>query len=240
MKYILVLLLGLFVGATLFALGLAYNPFISKPTLSPLAVTDSQTVTLGYSAVAAEAVMFTNDGESRISPHPEKVQQLWEAPIRQTTAMATVLRDGRSQVAGLGIKVASAAESTRLLEGKALVNSIWYVYLPGRGSFFVEQSENYWDYLRDIVLPAYRNSANTWKGAWVGNVTAGPGVLGTARVVGGPGEFDGLEMLGVESLSVRAWRVEGGPVAAEGQLTIELPADPVDDESLQDFAAEDD
>jgi hypothetical protein len=240
MKYIIVLLVGLLTGAALFVLGLAYNPFIGRHTLSPLAVTDLQTVTLSYSAVAAEAVMFTNNGESRISPYPEKVQQLWEAPIRQTTAMVTVLRDARSQVAGLGIKVASAAESTRLFEGKALVNSIWYVYLPGRGSFFVEQSENYWDYLRDIVLPAYRNSANTWKGTWMGNVTVGPGALGTARVVGGPGEFDGLEMLGVESLSVRAWRVEGGPIAAEGQLTIELPADPVDDESSQHFAAEDD
>ena len=124
----------------------------------------------------------------------------------------------------------SASESTRLFEGKALVNSIWYVYLPGRGSFFVEQTENYWGYLREIVFPAYRNSANTWKGTWLGNVTAGPGALGTARVVGGSGEFDGLEMLGVESLSVRAWRVDGGPVAAEGQLIIELPAGPSEEE----------
>jgi hypothetical protein len=230
MKYVVVLIVGILTGAALFAVGLAYNPFIGKAVLSPLAVTDLQTVTLGYSAVASESVMFTNDGESRIPPHPEKVQQLWEAPIRQTDAMATVLRDGRNQVAGLGIKVASAAESTRLVEGKALVNSVWYVYLPGRGSFFIEQTENYWDYLRDIVLPAYRSSAGTWKGIWTGNVTAGPGALGTARVVGGSGEFDGLEMLGVESLSVRTWRVSGGPLAAEGRLTIELPADQSDDE----------
>jgi len=227
MKYILVLIAGFLVGAASFAIGLAYNPFIGRSELSPLAVTDAQTVTLGYSAVASESVMFTNDGESRVPPHPEKTQQLWEAPIRQTDAMATVLRDGRNQVAGLGIKVASAAESTRLVEGKVLINSVWYVYLPGRGSFFVEQTENYWDYLRDIVLPAYRSSAGTWKGIWTGNVTAGPGALGTARVVGGSGEFDGLEMLGVESLSVRTWRVAGGPLAADGQLTIELPADKI-------------
>ena len=230
MKYIIALLLGLVAGAALFALGVVYNPFINQQSLSPLAVTDSQTVMLGYSAVASDAVMYTNDGDSRTRPNPEKVQQLWEAPIRQTTAMATVLRDARSQVAGLGIKVVSASESTRLFEGKALVNSIWYIYLPGRGSFFVEQTENYWDYLREIVFPAYRNSANTWKGTWIGNVTAGPGALGTARVVGGSGEFDGLEMLGVESLSVRAWRVDGGPVAAEGRLIIELPAGPSEEE----------
>lgn len=224
MKYVIVLIAGIFTGVALFAAGLVYNPFIGTAALSPLAVSDSQTVTLGYSAVASESVMFTNDGESRIPPHPEKIQHLWEAPIRQTNAMATILRDGRNQVAGLGIKIASAAESTRLFEGKALVNSVWYVYLPGRGSFFVEQTENYWVYLRDIVLPAYRSSAGTWKGIWTGNITAGPGALGTARVVGGSGEFDGLEMLGVESLSVRTWRVAGGPLAADGQLTIELPA----------------
>ena len=230
MKYVISLLSGLLMGAALFVTGLIYNPFVSERALSPLAVTNSQIVSLGYSAVASEGILYTNDGESRISPYPEKVQQLWEAPIRQTTAMATVLRDGRNQVAGLGLKIVSTSEDTRLLRGKALVDSIWYVYLPGRGSLFIEQSENYWDYLRDIVLPAYRSSANTWKGIWTGNVTAGPGVLGTARVVGGSGEFADKEMLGVESLSVRVWRADEGPISADGRLTIELPADPVEEE----------
>ena len=238
MKYVLVLLAGLVSGAAVFALGMIYNPFVGTRMLSPLDVTDSQTVTLAYSAVASESVMFTNDGESRAKPHPEKVQQLWEASVRQTTAMATVLRDARGQVAGLGVKVSSAAESTRLLKGKALVNSIWYVNLPGRGSFFVEQSENYWDYLKEVVLPAYRSSANTWKGTWMGNITAGPGAVGTARVVGSSGEFDGMEMLGVEALSVGAWRVDGGLIAADGRLIIELPADSVDKEA--DFESDPD
>ena len=222
MKYAVVLIVGFLCGVVLFALGLAYNPFIGEASLSPLAVTDSQTLTLGYSAVASDSLIHTNDGESRISPYPEKIQQLWEDPIRQTDAMVTVLTDGQNQIAGMGIKIASAGEDTRLLGGKVLINSIWYVYLPGRGSFFVEQTENYWSYLRDIVLPAYRSSAGIWTGIWTGNTTAGPGASGTARVVGGSGEFEGLEMLGVESLSVRTWRVSGGPLAADGRLTIEL------------------
>jgi hypothetical protein len=90
---------------------------------------------------------------------------------------------------------------------------------------FVEQTENYWSYLRDIVFPAYRSSANTWTGTWLGNMTSGPGALGTAKVTGGSGEFAGNEMLGVESLSIRAWRADSGPVAAEGRLIIELPPD---------------
>jgi hypothetical protein len=223
MKYIVVLIVGFLSGVLLVALGLAYNPFIGEAALSPLAVTGSRTLTLNYSAVASESLIYTNDGESRIAPYPEKVQQLWEDPIRQTDAMVTVLTDDRNQVVGLGIKMASASEGTWLLGGKALINSIWYVYLPGRGSFFIEQTENYWDYLRDIVLPAYKSSAGIWKGIWTGNTTVGPGELGTAKVVGGSGDFDGLEMLAVDSLSVRTWRVAGGALAADGRLTIELP-----------------
>lgn len=225
MKYVLVLLLGVVAGVALFAAGLAYNPLFGGEELSPLAVSDSQTILLGYPVVTNEAIVFTNDGESRIRPHPEKVLQLWESPIRQTSAMAVVLWNSRNQSAGLGIKFASASEATRLLEGRAIVDSVWYLYLPGKGSLFIDQSENYWDYLRDIVIPAYRSSADTWRGKWLGNVTAGPGALGTARVTGGSGEFLGLSMLGVESMSVRAWRVDRGAIAGEGQLMIELPAD---------------
>ena len=215
MKYLFALLIGFLFGALLFAAGLVYNPFISERALSPIAVSNAQTVTLGFSAVASEGIVYTNNGESRVEPFPEKVQELWEEPIRQTAAMATVMRDARNQVAGFGIKFASSSEQTRLFSGEALVDSVWYV----------AQSENHWNFLRDVALPAYRSSANTWAGTWFGNLTVGPGALGTARVSGGTGEFAGKEMLGVESLSVRAWRVDTGPVAAEGQLIIELPTD---------------
>lgn len=235
MKYVITLFAGLLVGAALFAIGVVYNPFHGKQDLSPLAVTDAPTITLTYPGVASESIAYTNDGESRIQPHPDKVLQLWEQAIRQTSAMATVLRDGRNQTAGIGIKISSAAEETHLLSGHALMNSIWYVYLPGRGGFFIEESENYWDYLREVVVPGYRSPGNTWAGTWLGNMTAGPGALGTAKVTGGTGEFEGLDMLGVESLSVRAWKVESGAVAAEGRLLIELPTDPLGEATALEF-----
>jgi len=238
MKYLTALIIGMLTGVAVFAVGVAYNPFLSKQGLSPLAVTDLQTVLLNYSAVASDGIVFSNNGESRISPYPEKVLQLWEASIRQTSASVKVLRDGRGKVAGLGIKMSSLSETTRLFAGKAIVDSVWYVYLPGRGSMFVEQTENYWDYLRGIVLPAYRSSANTWQGTWLGNLTAGPGALGTAKVTGSSGEFSGLEMLAVESLTVRTWRTAGGPLAAEGQLLIELPREMADESSVDEAFVE--
>lgn len=238
MKYLLALIIGMLTGMAVFAAGIAYNPFLSKQGLSPLSVTDLQIVTLNYSAVASDGIVFTNNGESRVSPYPEKVLQLWEASIRQTSASVKVLRDGRGKVAGLGIKISSLSESTRLFAGKAIVDSVWYVYLPGRGSMFIEQTENYWNYLREIVLPAYRSSANTWQGTWLGNLTAGPGALRTARVTGSLGEFSGLDMLAVELLIVRTWRTAGGALAAEGQLLIELPREMANESSVDEAFVE--
>lgn len=223
MKYLIALIVGLLVGMAVFAVGIVYNPFIAQRSLSPLSVSNSEMITLNFSAVPADSIVFTNDGESSIKPFPEKVLQLWEAPIRMTSAMATVMRDARSQTAGIGIKFSSRSERTRLLNGEALVDSVWYVYLPGRGSLFIEQSENYWDFIREVGLPAFRSSANSWKGSWLGDLTVGPGALGTAVVTGGAGSLQGLIMHGLESLTAQAYSVDEGPVMAEGRLLIEMP-----------------
>ena len=236
MKYLISLVFGLLVGATLFVAGVLYNPFLSTQVMSPLSVTDARTITLTYSGVASDSIVFTNDGSSRRDPFPEDVLQLWEKPIRQTEMFATVLNDARNNVAGLGIKMSSLSERTQPLKGEALVDSVWYIYLPGRGSLFIEQSENYWGFIRDVVVPAYRASSDVWRGNWLGNMTAGPGSLRTARVVGGSGEFAGIQMYGLETLIFKAWSVEDGPAAANGRLMVEL-ADTFDDQSDSDIAA---
>ena len=54
-------------------------------------------------------------------------------------------------------------------------------------------------------------------------MTAGPGALGTAAVSSGSGRVKGVQMNGVESLSVRAFSANSGLVGAEGRLIIEIP-----------------
>ncbi len=223
MKYLISLVLGFLVGAALFAVGMLYNPFIADRGLSPLSVTDAEVITLNFSAVPSESIVYTNDGESMQAPYPEKVLQLWEAPIRRTSAMATVMRDGRNRAAGIGIKIASDSESTRLLHGEAIVDSVWYLYMPEHGSVFIQQTENYWPFLREVAFPAWRSAANNWRGSWLGDLTAGPGALGTGAASGGSGRLSGLEMNAVESLSVQAFSSDTGQVAADGRLLIEVP-----------------
>ncbi len=223
MRFLLPLFGGMAVGLGLMFGFLYYNPMSTANTLSPISVTDNEVVRLNYSAVAQDALIYTNDGEGQIAPHPAKVQQLWEAPVRFTTAMVTVLADSRGQLAGIGVKFSSRSEQTNILRGEVLMDSVWHIYLPARGSLFMEQSENYWGYIRDIVVPARWSSGDNWRGSWLGNITAGPGALGTAAVAGGSGQFQYMITEGVESFSAKAYSVEHGPVAMTGELAIEIP-----------------
>ena len=221
-KHIVALILGALLGAVAALSLLFYNPLARQNPLSPVSVSNKELLNLEYSAVAGDAIVYTNDGESRVHPHPAKVQQLWEAPIRRTEVFITVLSDSRNNPVGIGIKYMSDSERTRLINGEALIDSAWHIYLPERGSLFVEQTENYWNFLRQIVVPAYWSSGDNWRGSWLGNTTVGPGSLGTALVSGGNGEFAGLKSEAVESLSARAYSLSEGPVAIDGRLTIEV------------------
>jgi hypothetical protein len=221
-KYVAGLLLGIALGVMAAGALLYFNPLAARNPLSPLSVSNNNILSLGYSGVPTDSIVYTNDGESRVQPHPEKVRELWEAPIRRSEVLVTVLTDSRNNPAGIGIKFSSDSERTRLINGEALVDSAWHLHLVDRGSLFVEQTENYWNFLRKIVLPAYWSSSNHWKGVWNGNMTVGPGALGTAAVTGGTGEFAGLESEAVEALRASAYSVAQGPVAMEGRLTIDV------------------
>ena len=221
-KYLASLLLGIILGVSAAAALLYFNPLAARNPLSPLAVSKNTMMSLGYSGVPTDAIVYTNGGESLAQPHPESVRELWEPSIRLTEVLVTVLNDSRNRPAGIGIKFSSDSEKTRLINGEALVDSAWHIHLVERGSLFVEQTENYWNMLRNIVLPAYWSSARHWKGVWNGNLTVGPGALGTAAVTGGTGEFAGLESEAVEAVNASAYSVAQGPVAMEGRLTIDV------------------
>ncbi len=223
MKYAISLLVGLALGSALFGLMMFFNPFAGGQSISPLALTDNRLLNLSFSSVAGETLLLTNDGESTPSPHPAKVLQLWEPPIGKTSAMVVVMEDSRGAPVGIGVKFWSQSESTSVLSSKLLVDSIWHIHLPGRGTMLVDQQENYWSFLRDVVVEAHKSSGDSWRGNWNGVMTIGPNLIGTARVTGGNGEFAGFETEAVESRFASAYTVAAGPVAMRGSLTISLP-----------------
>jgi hypothetical protein len=222
MKYLAALILGIASGVLTGLALLYFNPLSSADVVTPLMVSDRRQFILNFSAVPAENILFTNNGESRIKPSPQKVTQLWEAPLRDTEILVAPLFDYRGQAVGAGIKFASLSEETRLLNSEAIVDSTWHIILPGQGTLLVAQRENRWDFIRQIVIPARWTSANGWRGTWRGLLSAGPNALGTARVFGGSGRFDGAALEAVEYLRATAYSRESGPVAADGQLVIEF------------------
>jgi hypothetical protein len=238
MKFMLVLVLGMATGV-LAGLGFVYyNPAASSETITPLMVSDRRQFVLNYSAVASDAILFTNDGESRVQPVPQRVAQLWEAPIRETEILVTELRDYRGSPVGIGIKFSSPSEETRLLESEVIVDSVWHINLPSQGTMLVAQRENHWDYLRRIVLPAHWSAADNWKGRWRGLLSVGPNALGTARVFGGSGRFANAGLEAVEFLQASAYSTDVGPVAAEGQLIFEYPDAEAEDGAVTGRAAD--
>ena len=223
MKYVVSLIIGIIAGMASFIFGFYHNPFVGRAELSPLAVAESGLNNLSYSAVTTQAIMFTNNGESISRPHPGKIAELWEPTIEQSEVFITRLIDSRGMLAGIGVKMSSPSESTRLIDSKVIVDSVWHVYLAGRGTLALYQRENYWAYLRDIVIPAWRSSSDSWRGTWSRNMTIGPGALGTANIFGLAGTFDGLQSEAVESLNARAYSYLQGPVAMTGMISVIIP-----------------
>ncbi len=54
MKYLVMAIIGFFIGATIMIVLLFFNPFAATNPLSPLSVSDHELISLNYSAVAAE------------------------------------------------------------------------------------------------------------------------------------------------------------------------------------------
>ncbi len=222
MKYVISLLGGMVFGVVLFVVGMFFNPFAEKLMVSPLAVSNEQQLDFVYTAVPGETMLYTDNGETIVSTHPDRVAELWEPTVVDTRLAVTLLNDSRGKVVALGIKFSSDSEQTALINSKALVNSAWHIYAPGQGTLLVDQIENFWPYLREIVVPARWSSGDNWKGSFFRIVTDGPGALGTARATGGTGNFAGLSSEAVETLTARAYSANEGLVSANGGLTIIL------------------
>ena len=222
MKYLISLLVGTLLGATLFLLGLYYNPFVGQASVSPLAVSDTPVIDLIYSAVPGESILYTNNGESTIAAFPDRVGELWEPAIVDTSAWVTELRSSRGEWVGIGIKFSSPSEQTRIVHGEAMANSVWHIYLPEKGTFLIDQTENYWTYLRDVVIPAYWSSSDNWRGTYHSIMTNGPGSLGTARLTGGSGMYADLISEAVESRTARGYSSTVGPISMSGSLSVAI------------------
>ena len=222
MKYLLAFIGGIACGVALFVMLVYFNPLARRPAMSPLAVAGSGQMEFAFAAGTSELIAAIGVGPFSPATHPARVQQLWEPTVKDTTASVALLRNSRGQPAGLGIKFATVAQEPGILNGIYPVHSVWHVWLADRGGLLIDQTENRWSMLREIVLPAILDSADVWRGTYYGVLTNGPNSIGTGRVAGGSGSLAGLQGEAVEAINARAWSAESGPVTMEGRLTVAI------------------
>ena len=60
MKHLIGLILGLLVGVAVAVCFVYINPFAAKQSLSPLSVSDRPQLSLNFSAIANDSILFTN------------------------------------------------------------------------------------------------------------------------------------------------------------------------------------
>ena len=84
MKYLVSLLIGMLIGAALFAAGMYYNPFTGHELVSPLAVSKDKNMHVTYTAVPGEMILYTDDGESTVGTWNNLcIHRVWVAVIGQ-------------------------------------------------------------------------------------------------------------------------------------------------------------
>ena len=214
---------GIFVGIILFLQVIYFNPLTGRDSVSPLTLSTQQILELHFSIAWDDNPLVAIAEKNREVVSTAATAKFSEPTLRDTTVLLTILKNTTNNVAGLGIKMLSKSETTSLIKGEVLANSIWHIYLPARGTIMIDQIENYWAYIRDIVIRAHLASDKSWHGTFHRITTTGPEPQGTANVSGGNGLFENFPTIASESLTVAHYLAGTGPVTADGNLKIVIP-----------------
>ncbi|HKL62590.1 MAG TPA: hypothetical protein VJ883_04430 [Woeseiaceae bacterium] len=221
MKYVLSLLAGLILGATLVLLVLYYNPLTRDNPRVPLTGAPDASVEVFY-GTAADTVARTGPAEGVFTTVPTSLEALWEPALAGTEARVLALRDVDGRPLGFGVRFAALHSGTRPLNGDLLAASVWNIHLAGRGSLFVDGLDNLWPLARHVLVPAWRADDGTWQGRFAGDLTVGPRPSHVAVMTGGAGVFAGTRGEARESLAVQSFSLREGRVQADGSLLVAI------------------
>jgi hypothetical protein len=216
MKYLLVMLVGVLLGAAAAAAVLYYNPLTAADGPEP-AVADRA---LHYDLSAH--MLGLSLGERALLPSLEQRDTpLWEDTIDRTALMGLVLRDDANQPVAVASRLLVGSASTDLLLHGVLLSDYWLLTFPDEGTLFVRVDTNVWPFLKQSLLPVWFFN-RPWQGPVEFRPTAGPGAQHTAIVVGATGRFGGIEGSAVERYRVTALDRASNKAEAVGELHLHL------------------
>ncbi len=224
MKTIIAFLVGLALGVALVVAAIFYNPWAANNDLVPLKE-DSSALTLRFAGHVGGALVHLNSGLERLPQVPADAERLWHSTHKGNHVLLHVLENSAGEIAGYGVKMAAWSEDSRVLPPRALVASNWNVVVPGLGSFFVAQNENYWPLLREVILPATQQGE--WKGSFAGDLTVGPRGTLEGEFTGASGVLRGQRGVARESVSAQQYTLDSQHTAGdlEHALTIVIESE---------------
>jgi hypothetical protein len=217
MKYLVVAVLGLLLGAAAAGAVLYFNPLAAKSAPLPNA-TDR---VLRYSlpdhvlelAVGEDARLFGQDvGED----------SLWEETIDRSAVLGLVLTDASNQPVALASRLLSTSAETDLLLRGVLFSDHWLVTVLGEGTLFVHADSNAWPFLKETLVPVWYLD-RPWSGPAEYWPTVGPGPDATADVVGVAGSFVGREGRAVERYELSVLDPGSKLALARGEIHLDMP-----------------
>jgi len=220
MKYLLVAVLGLLIGAAAAGAAIYYNPF----TMTKSRQLDVADRALHYS-LPSEVLGFAL-GEAVAPPGtPKRDGPLWEETIDRTAMLSLVLDDAHDNPAAIASRLLAVSPRTDFVLSGVRVNDYWLLTIPGDGTLFLRADTNVWPFLKETLPVWYLG--RPWKGPSEYSPTAGPGELGAAVVIGATGRFAGLEGSAIEKYRLTDLDPAARSAAATGELDLRLGASQV-------------
>lgn len=216
MKYLVVLVVGGVLGAVTAAALLMVNP-LTRRGGAEIEVAD-----LSWRHALPESYLALTHGGTLPGPRiPAEVDELWEKAVERSALAVVALSDEQGVPAAVASRVAWPAKRSDLLTGGLIVDDLWLVTVPGRGSMFVTAESNLWPVLADTLVST-RLLRRPFDGPRDYRPVAGPSSARLARVRGATLEFDGMTGVATEH-----WRIEGFDATAglerlSGELRIEF------------------
>ena len=217
MKYLLVAVVGLVLGAAAAGVVLYFNPLAAKSAPMP----SPADRVLRYS-LPDHVLEFAVGEDARLFGQDTGDDSLWEETIERAAVLALVLNDGSNQPAALASRLLSTSAETDLLLRGVLVSDHWLVTVPGEGTLFVQADSNAWPFLKETLLPVWYLD-RPWAGPAEYWPTVGPGADDSGRVVGVTGLYRGSEGSAVERYEVTALDPAREVALAKGELHLNLP-----------------
>jgi hypothetical protein len=217
MKYLLVAIVGLLLGAAAAVAALYFNPLSEKSAALP-----SATDRVWHYSLPDNVLAFAVGEDARMLGQDAGPDSLWEETIDRTAVLGLVLADAADQPAAVASRLIATSVETDLLMSGVLLDDHWLVTVPGEGTLFVRAESNAWPFLKETLLPVWYLE-RPWQGPAEYWPTIGPGSDDSGVALGLTGAFRGSEGSAVEHYEISTLDRGRELALAKAELHLRMP-----------------